>query len=348
MAERFRYGYRMYILSVGQGNAWRKPEDLADVASDYIQRVHSLLISTKGTVLKYRPDLRDGSGTIPIPLSDVGQPVMVIDGVVRDGNLIRCEVVEGTFGDHDELVGDNVERIGDRAAGRRYRIDLYFPSSGTFGLAVSETCKRYTPVEPFLRWLAWLDQKRAIEAQLRLEQGLSDGSLTAAELARLSEDAVWRKFRVRQVSDSAYLRKLIKDSKKVSVDLVEAGSVTKRGRFKDVEKRLQVLDVGEGMHEALADEILSWLDGGKEGALGRVMELLDLNRGQLSNDGLRFNNTSVHLAGSQPVSVTPDSVRDLFTYPLANGLRPDDALWEKIIRAKLVEVAQLEQVELDL
>jgi hypothetical protein len=313
----------------------------------YVERTYRLLEGAVGRVLKHKPDLIVADGSVQIPESDSGEPVFVLDSVVRTGRRIRAEVIAGTIGDHDELVGDNVETIGDRAAGRRYRIDLHFPGTGELGLVVAETCKRYTPIDLFLRWAAWLDLIDGIAERQKIAAALERGEITETDADVKAAGLVWRKFRVSQVSDAAYLRKLISEAKKVTVDLVQAGGVTRRGRFRSVEKKLSVLDIGEGMHEKLAEEILSWLEGSNQGAVGRVMAALSLNASKLGEDGLSFNNTSVQLQASQTVSVTPSTVRDLFTYPLSPQSRPDEARWEDVTGARAAELAALEGVDVD-
>lgn len=347
MAQPFRYGYRVYTTEIGRGNAWHNRESLAELGDAYVERSLRLLEGAVGRVLKYKPDLVAADGSIQIPKSDVGEPVLVIAEVTRSGRRIRAEVIAGTIGDHDELVGEGIEEIGDRAAGRRYRIDLHFPASGDRGLAVAETCKRYTPIDLFLRWAAWLDLTDVLGEREKVRVDLAEGRLTSAEADARSAALVWRKSRVTQVSDSAYLRKLIGEAKKVSVDLVQAGGVTPRGRFRTVEKKLTVLDVDEGMQEKLAEEILSWLAGGEHGAVGRVMSALSLNAPNLKENGLSFNNTAVHVQASQTVSVTPRSVQDLFTYPLSPSLRPETVRWEEVTNPRASELALLEGVDVD-
>lgn len=348
MAQSNRYGFRAYTLSVGKGNRWRNAESLTDLGPAYMARIHALLVAARGNVLRYTPDLSAEDGVVPEPESTIGEPVMVIDRVEQCGRMLRCEVVKGTLGDHDELVGEDVVAITDQAAGRRYRIDIYFPCAEERGMVVAETCVRYTPVSLLLRWVAWFDKQRASEVAVELQEGLANGTLTEAQVKDREEAAHWRKLRTRQVSDGQYLRSLIKEAKKVSVGLSQANSFTDRGRPKDLQRRLEILNIGEGMHEALAEEVLHWLDGDKDGALRRVMGLVHLNKDSLAKDGLNFNNTSVRLEGSQSVTLTPDSVRDLFTYPLAASLRPNDAQWERVTRPKLIELAQLEEVALEL
>lgn len=343
----FRYGYRVYTLGTGRGNSWRKPESMADLGDPYVERTYRLLSNAVGQVLKHKPDLVVADGSIHTTESDAGEPVFVLADVVRTGRRIRAEVIAGTIGDHDELVGDGVETIGDRAAGRRYRIDLHFPATGELGLVVAETCKRYTPIDLFTRWAAWLDLTDILAERQKVAAALERGEITETDADAKSAALIWRKFRVIQVSDAAYLRRLISEAKKVTVDLVQAGGVTKRGRFRSVEKKLSVLDVGEGMHEKLAEEILSWLEGSNHGAVGRVMAALSLNATRLRENGLVFNNTSVQLQASQTVSVTPSTVRDLFTYPLAPLSRPDEFQWEGHTNARAADLAALEGVDVD-
>ncbi|MDO5535167.1 MAG: hypothetical protein Q4F65_11015 [Propionibacteriaceae bacterium] len=177
---------------------------MSDLGESLIRRVHANLVGAKSELLKYRPNLAVGDGSIITPEgSDAGEPVMVLADVWRIGKMVRCEVIAGTYGDHDELVGDDVEPITDRAAGRRYRFDLYFPQSGDAGMLVAETCKRATPVEEFLRWLAWLDMRA-------LKQSAESH---AAENPEVSEAWIdpneWRKFRAVQVADRDFLLQLI-------------------------------------------------------------------------------------------------------------------------------------------
>lgn len=341
----FRYGYRVYTLTTGPGNRWHKPESLEDLGDPYVERIYRLLKSASGRVLKHKPDLVVADGSVQRPESDTGEPVFVLDSVVRTGRRIRADVIAGTIGDHDNLVGDNVETIGDRAAGRRYRIDIHFPETGEMGLVVAETCKRYTPIDLFIRWVAWLDLTDVLAEREKIAATLERGEITETDADARSARLVWRRFRVSQVSDTAYLKKLIGEAKKVTVDLVQAGGVTKRGRFRSVEKRLSFLDVGEGMHERLAGEILSWLEGSNVGAVGRVMAALSLNASNLEEEGLPFNNTSVQLLASQTVSVTPSTVRDLFTYPLSPQLRPDEVRWEEVTKTRVAELAALEGID---
>lgn len=337
-----RHGYRVYKLSVGRRNSWRNPESLTDLGDPFRVRIHSLLVAAKDRILKYTPDLAVGDGSIKTPESglDLGEPVMVITDVWRVGPLIRCEVIAGTYGDHDDLVGDDVVEISDRAAGRKYFIDLYFPSDGLYGMAVAETCKQFTPIDLFLRWVAWLQ----IEDLLKTADTASSPDEDATDLG------AWHKFRVSQVADRDYLLGLIQQAKHVSVDLVQAGGVTARGRFRKVRKKLSFVDVDQGVHAALANEIAGWLTPDHPGfgsAVKSVMRTLSLDPKKLQKDGLSFNNTSVHLEASQVVSVTPGTVRDLFTYGLSDN-RVDDYVFEQKTRAKLLELAGIEAVDLSL
>lgn len=337
-----RYGYRVYKLSVGRRNSWRNPESLTDLGEPFAGQIHSLLLAAKDRILKYLPDLAVGDGSIKTPASgsDVGEPVMVITDVWRDDRLIRCEVVAGTYGDHDELVGEQLEKITDRAAGRRYFIDLYFPKDGMYGMAVAETCKQYTPIDHLLRWVAWLQIDNSLKS-------LASDPSAAQESA---EAPSWRKFRVNQVADRDYLLDLISKAKRVDVDLVQAGGMTARGRHRKVQKKLSFVDVEQGVHAALADEIAGWLEPDQAAAskaVKRVMRALNLSPSKLQKDGLSFNNTSVHLESTQVVSVSPGTVRDLFTYGLAD-YRVDDHTFELRTRAKLLELAGLESVDLAL
>lgn len=348
MGQNNRYGFRAYTLSVGRGNRWKKAESLSALGTGYIARIKAMLTTAQGEVLRYKPDLSNDDGTIPVPLDTTGEPVMVIDRVEQSGRMLRCEVIKGTLGDHDELVGDDVVTISDQAAGRRYRIDFYFPSADERGMVITETCVRHTPVELLLRWLAWFDKQRAEQSALEIHNGIAEGTLTDAQANMREEETHWRKLRIRQISDGKYLRNLIREADKVSVGLSEANSFTDRGRPKKIQKRLEILDIGEGLHDDLATELLSWLNGGSKGALRRVMGLVKLDKDLLAKDGLDFNNTSVRLEGTQSVTLTPESIRDLFTYPLAATLRPPDPQWDKIIRTKLVELAILEVIAIDL
>lgn len=347
MAPARRYGYRVYKAAVGKRNSWRKPDSLGDLGDSYVSRTHALLVGATGKVLKYLPDLQlaDGSISKPIDGVDTGQPAMVISDVWRFSSLVRCEVVAGVYGDHDGLLGEGVEAIGNRAAGRRYRFDLYFPSAGEYGMVVAETCKRYTPIDNFLRWLAWLD---LVDLLGRNEEESAIESDRANDSAPIDQRHDWRKMRVHQIADRNYLTQLIARAKRINVDLVDASGVTKRGRFREVEKKLTFLDVGEGMHEALIQEIGHWLDPDykRTGVVANIMRALHLDPSKLSNDGLTFNNTSIQLHADQTVSVTPASVRDLFTYGLSENTRLDNHAWELATRPKLVELAAAEQVEL--
>lgn len=268
-----RYGYRVYTLAVGKRNSWREthPESLGSLGPSHVARVVALLKSHTGEILKYTPDLRPPDDlTVPVPLTDTGEPVLVIESFQASVNMVRCEVIHGRLGDHDELVGDNVEQIGDKAAGRRYRVDLMFPVTGTYGMAVVETCQRFSPADHLLRWLAYFDKCRAFEAAAKLADAVEAGAGDDAPV-QLTAETDWRKHRMSQISDAKYLRTLISGATKVSVDLVQAGAVTKRGRYKEVEHRLQVPNVDEGTRADLAGEILLWLEGGKaKGAVKQV------------------------------------------------------------------------------
>jgi hypothetical protein len=323
------YGFRVYRLSVGKRTRWRTHEDLSALQHEYPSRVYELLKSIEDQVLKYRPDLQEPRAEVVCPAEDdQGQPVMVVSSAEKLGLRVSCEVVFGRFGDHEDLVGDDVVSITDRAAGRRYRIDYFFPSEGEYGFIAAETRKRFTPLPDVNRWIARQDALR-----------LTDDS---------ASDDWWRTIRADQVADRRYLLDLVGRAERVQVTLTTAGRLSARGRPRDVTRQLNVRQVDDEQLSGVSEEVLRWMEGRTEGAVGRVMGLVGLNKERLQAADLDFNNTSVQIVSDQTVSVGPGTVSDLFTYPLAREVRPSPWQWRKEVEDKVADIAMIEGIDLDL
>ncbi|WP_435199503.1 hypothetical protein [Janibacter sp. GS2] len=320
------FGFRVYTFQTFKRKG-RTPEDLSAIAADHASTVAALLDAYRGEVLSGRPDYQDLRGEVPE--ASPGDYEIKIQSVDQVGLTVRCEVSFGKIGGHDDLLrrdGRSTSIVGDSAT-RRFRVDLYYPRSGDEGILVTEVRSRSAPVSDLLAWL------RRFEAL-----HFADDS---------SNVEYWRSIRIQTIADVDHLLALIKNARRTTVQFRSMGPPTARGRRPVKKGELEVTDVTSAQAAELVKEVVGWVEGNKKGAVARTASRVNLDLGKIRDGGMDVNRTTIRLEGDQPLSVSPDNVDDVFTYPLSKNLRLDGGSWRYRTVEKARDLAKQEALDLE-
>lgn len=320
------FGFRVYGFHTYKRKG-RLPEDLSAVSADHASTVAQLLEANRGKVFSGRPDYVDLRGDVPE--ASVGDYEIKIQSVEQVGLTVRCELSFGKIGGHDDLLrrdGQSTSIVGDSAT-RRFRVDIYYPQSGNEGIIVAEVRSRSTPVPDLL---AWLRRFEALE--------FADDS---------SNTEYWRSIRTSTIADVGHLLELIRNARRTTVHFRSMGPPTARGRRPVKKGELEVTEVTTAQAADLVKEVVGWVEGKKKGAVGRTAAKMGLDLTKIREGGLDVNRTTIRLEGDQPLSVSPDNVEDVFTYPLSKNVRPDPATWRYETIGKARALAKQEALDLE-
>lgn len=299
-------GFKVYAFHAVKRKG-RSPEDLGVAGGTHAATVADVLEANREVLLSGRPDYFDLRGEVPD--ADEGDFELRINSVSRVGRSVHCEVSYGKVGGHDDLLqrDGSATSIARDSAARRYRVDFYFPETGSEGIIVAEVRGRTTPISDLLAWL------RRFEALLFPDDA--------------DPDEYWRSIRTSTIADVGHLMQLIQNARSTTVQLTSVGPPTSRGRRATRRGELEVVDITAAQAADLVAEVTNWVKGKKKGAVARTASKVGIDLKKIKAGGLDVNRTTIRLEGDQPLSVSPDNVDDVFTYPLTKDLRPDYQTW---------------------
>lgn len=320
-----KFGFRVYTFQAFKRKG-QSAEDLGICGDAHAAVIEKVLSDQVGVILKGKPDYNDLRGEVPAAMS--GDPGIMVRRVEKIGRSVRLEVSYGAIGGHDDLLGlSGATEISGDAAARRFRLDLYYPKSGDRGILVTEVRSRSAPLGHVVSWL------RRLEA---LEFPSDE-----------SDSAYYRSIRATQVADMDHLENLIKQASSTKVRFTALTTSTARGRRQRKSGELVIDDVTASQAKALLAEVQRWVEGKKQGALSRTAKALGLDIAKMKKASLDFQRTTIRIEGEEPVSVTPDSVEDVFTYPLSHDIRAGDSTWLYATQSKARDLAASEVLDIE-
>lgn len=324
------YGYRVYWFNVRRANK-RTALDLCDQSAPFEDALCSLLAGFKGRgVVAGAPAYNK-----PSEISDAGS-----DPGARRSMLIRtskpaaghvsAQLVTGRIGDADWLIdGDGDDNdIRKRASGSELRVDFLLPKAGEKGVMVAECRGRTVHYDTLLRWLV----HESYEAQ-----GGDAGDQ-------------WLNYTVNQVIDVDYLQELMRRAQKVSVELEQTG-VGGAGARKANHQVLSFWGLDKAVSDEIAKQASKWASGNvlSSDAVQALVKALGMKPKTLedSNTSLSMPVIRIHADTGERLTVTPESVQEVFTYPLTDTIRPNPIEWQTAIQGAM-DLALREKITLQI
>lgn len=319
------YGFRLYKATHAHETGYTaKPwvTDDFDFAKHLLKSMSGLYQSPS-----QRPDGTDGDWPDPHPAYLGVRDIASLDGQMAadmaTGNVVgRVEEVErnndhritmtvcvGRVGAFDRALGRRDDPLKDRAASRSYRATLVFPRIGSAaGLLGVEAIGRTAPSGPLSTLIALASRYR---------------SFTTSK--------PWHRLTLEQATDGAFLQEVLA-GQEASVVLTRS-TVDGAGDRKKTDMRLDAR-----VHATQLHGLTEWLglEVSKRRMAG-ISGMLSIVGGEETLDDVGFDDGFVKIGDGQTSTKIRlyDNLKDTFTYPITEDVRPTDQAWDQAVRDRM-------------
>lgn len=213
----------------------------------------------------------------------------------------------GFLGEFSTAVGDDEVPLEKHAASREFRALFLFPSKGTHGRLVVETHGQRCPVSMLVRWLSW--------------EGYSASEEPKKE---------WMHLKALQIGDSDRITEMIKQADNVEIELTEKHP-TKPGELVAKRRRLTESVTTSQQRSKLAALAVSMIGEhfDSQGYVSKIEQIAGYDPEELDEAGLHFDKGGIRVTDHNGESrlLTPDKIRDKFTYDQKDLPIADDDAW---------------------
>lgn len=283
--------------------------------------------------------------------------ITVAAGTYVTDALVHFEVSTGEVGGHKHAVTQDGEpqSLAEASAERGFFATLLFPRSdegASQALLVLETHKGGDVkgrLFPFLNRLSRQLKREAVAAEDDArEEAKRQGTAVPAKTAH--EKYL---FEVRQIADSDYLYRLLKEAKSATAVFTESVPTSSGGQGTRAQKTLTYSLLTDEQRLAAGDTGRKWFKRrGKPqaanephpDAIAELAAAVNLNQDEVND----YDEVCVRITSKSGESVTvrPTEARDMFTYPISDG-QPSVVYYYEAIAAKVAELAQTAGIEVD-
>lgn len=346
------YGFRVFVVEAFPNRSKGNTAYNASAGSPLTSEIALLLkrLEEKGTQrFEPRPD-PEGNVTRPVKTATLTSSMVV------SPDLIHARISVGEEGSHAKATKPKkkARNLEGWSAEADHEITFVFPKGkdSRFFLVTQTDHRR----DPHLRLLAMLrDESLALR---RERQDLDAAERKAArEQGRPAEPKKDRKrlaFEAKQASDNDYLDEILTGADAATV-VFKSKTHDAKGGTDYVDRVLQIklrneniLDVGRKVSRSWAK---AWRSGKSTTAHQAVSEVSDLLvERDLLDEGeeVHYESAAITVRAKSEASTTiaVDTLRDAFTYPLAD-IRPGPYTYYEAVGARLQKIAQQEEVEIE-
>lgn len=345
-------GFRVFIVEAFPTKT--KGTDAYNASRDSAVRgeIEQLLgrLITAGTQrFEPRPD-KDGNITRPVKTATLKSMSAV------SADLLHAVISVGETGSHGWATKPDEDDLDlrDRSPEVEHRVAFVFPKvKGSKFFLITQTVHRRDPHQRLLTML-WKESVKlrnerrdadAAERKASREAGLDVGP--ARKFERLAFDA-------HQASDNNYLDEILSGADAASV-VFKSKAMDAKGGKEYVDRVLQIklrdqniLDVGRAVSRSWAKQ---WREGNRPSQKEAVSEVSDLLIEQdlfEKDEAPRYESAAITVRSKSEASTTiaVDTLRDAFTYPVSD-IRPDDYTFYDRVSARLLKIAQQEDIALE-
>jgi hypothetical protein len=322
------YGFRVYVVEAYPNSIKGKEPLSAGASSSLRMELLDILDTLHGQGTRFLQPTQsriEGLPEKPVATLTVGEP-----NYVRE-DLVALYVGSGETGSHPVATrrGAEPQDLREASPEVHYQMALVFPriEDNRFFI-VAQTYRRRDPLSRLLRLVKeesykQRERRRQEETERRLEFEARGERPPKREVhSRLL-------FTVRQATDNSYINEIMQSAKSATATFARTIPSSRGARARTVERQLtinlmdqerRVLGRGVGQH---------WMDRSRQGdpvdKRGGVAELaiaLDEEQfvSQVAGDEA-FDEASITVrSGEDTTRIAVDTLRDVFTYPVADGL----------------------------
>ncbi|MFJ1767838.1 hypothetical protein ACIOD2_46480 [Amycolatopsis sp. NPDC088138] len=353
------YGYRLFKFELRDGFG-RSPVNLSECAGEHYADIAIHLLQLLKSTQIGRPTLRNS----PAPEEEneisgdevdnvSGQKAFQVISATRVQRAIFGEVFAGLFSEYEVALGvpgrTEDRELGEHAPSKRFRFALVLPEDAVVGVLVVEVIGRVCPVDLLVRWLAYCSQQLALGAESD-DEGYDEPSTSRPKAIK------WWKPVAQPMMDNDRLQEIIKQGKFGSIELIKHEVQTDRTRRK-TKFKLKAPSIDEGVAQEVAAAIKGWfterlsseneesrkLSTDKDGAkvlaaiFGESVQNLDFDDGWVQ----------VEDEAGRKTNISPSRMSEIFTYPLSDGKKVDDATFYDQARVTFGCLATAAKIDVD-
>lgn len=307
------YGYRVFEVELRERNRGRRALLWEEPVPDEPHHLDVLSLLTHDHLLDEVvvcvPNL-DHPGEDPDE-AEQGDPVMLVSSMEQKAGRLSLSAKYGFKGEFDSGVREHGGEINLRelAAAKAFRAELFAPKTGIKGYLVVESISGRCPVAMIVNW--W--------GRLAYENG------------------PFIKVKANPAIDEDRIREILSDSERVEIELSSRARTRDGGRQAKRTKLVHEVTTQGGRADLFGMAV--------EAATSRqrfdvsvVERIAGFEPELLEAANLRFERAAIAVSKSDGTGrkiLKPDKLREIFTYPLSNEIRPSDAVWEREILTRV-------------
>ena len=346
------YGFRVFVVQVFENR--KKGKTPLDVSwgSPTVSKILELLDEAhRQDTYFFEPRVVPANGEPAKPTAS-----LTVDAplAVRDG-FVHVEISAGEVGYHRHATGRGEQPVGlqKKSAEAGHFVALVFPKAADDRfLVVAQTNRRRDPV---LRLLARLrdiasDEKKADSAA---QEAAREAAREAGTKLPPLKPIPRLVFDHRQAADDSYLDEIVSGATKASA-IFTGYAPSSRGTAEQVERTLRINILRSEDMKKSSRLGSRWMRGQRKGEptsqSDAVVEMgALLSDDIISDDELEdYDKVAVSLkdGNGETTSIAVDNLRDIFTYPVADGA-PDETFFYGKVSKRLDTIALQEGIEID-
>lgn len=342
------HGFRIYLVEAFKDRIKDRDPEVVDDGSPAQSVILGLLESLRGThFIAPRPGT-SGEPTPPTRTLSVG----AVASIRHD--LHHLTVASGERGSHGRAVHETdgeVDLTGRSPEADHYLTVIFPQQGGTKFVIVAHTIRGRDPVALLLRQMTKrsAEQKRAADADSREARRAARAAHERVPPAQTHSRLLFQHV---QAVDASYLEDLIGSASKATAEFRTLVPSDRGGRRTRISRALQISLIDPNALAAGRDAALGWAQsfrfGTRKSAREGVAELASLlEDGHLLEEGEadRYGSAAVRVSNrdSPETRIAVDTIRDVFTYPVADDF-PPVAFYYSRVEARLPGVLDGERI----
>lgn len=346
------YGFRVFVVQVFENR--KKGKTPLDVSwgSPTTAKILELLDEA------HRQDTYFFEPRVPPSNGEPAKPTasLTVDAPlpVRDG-FVHVEVSAGEVGFHRHATGPGSRPVAldSKSAEARHFVALIFPKvADDRFLIVAQTNRRRDPVS---RMLSRLRDIAATEKKVDLaaQEAIRDAARTAGTKLPPLKPIPRLLFDARQAADDRYLEEIVAGAKKAAA-VFTGYAPSSRGKAEQVERTLRINLLRDEDMKKSSQMGSRWMRDKRkdqETTHGEAVRAMGaaLSDDIISDDELAdYDKVAISLkdGNGETTSIAVDTLRDVFTYPVSDGL-PDETFFYGKVSNRLDTIAMQEGIEID-